>query len=91
MMGGEHGRIASRFRDQSRELRKKAKQEMIGNRAEAGKAFINEAAALEQADELLAGKDEKVEDQDAKKPGAHRGRDRRRTRGRASLTISDRG
>ena len=32
---------------------KKGAAELIGNRAEAGKAFINEAAALEQADELL--------------------------------------
>ena len=47
------------YRDQSRELRKKAQQELIGNRAEAGKAFINEAAALEQAEELLARKDDK--------------------------------
>jgi len=62
------------FRDQSRELRAKAQQELIGNRAEAGKAFINEAAALEQADELLARKDDKGADNDAEKaseiPGA---------------------
>ena len=54
------------FRDQSRELRQKAQQELIGNRAEAGKAFINEAAALEQADELLARKDDKAENEDAR-------------------------
>ena len=42
------------FRDQSRELRQKAPESFSGFRAEAGKAFINEAAALEQADELLA-------------------------------------
>ena len=70
-MGGMGGGMPSQqFRNQSRDLRQKAQQEMIGNRAEAGKAFINEAAALEQADELLAGKDEKDDKEDAKKPGA---------------------
>jgi Domain of unknown function (DUF4139)/N-terminal domain of unknown function (DUF4140) len=57
MMGGN---VANQmFRDQSRALRKKAQEELIGNRAEAGRAFINEAAALEQAQELLARKDDK--------------------------------
>jgi uncharacterized protein (TIGR02231 family) len=58
------------FRDQSRELRKKAQEELIGNRVEAGKAFINEAAALEQAQELLARKDDKEAGADATKPDA---------------------
>ena len=58
------------YRDQSRELRKKAQEELIGNRAEAGKAFLNEAAAVEQAQELLARKDEKEVDADANKPDA---------------------
>jgi Domain of unknown function (DUF4139)/N-terminal domain of unknown function (DUF4140) len=56
------GRVGQLFRDQSRELRQKAQVELLGNRVEAGKNFINEAAALEQADELLAKKDDsKVE------------------------------
>ncbi len=74
MMGGMGaGMGGQRFRDQSRELRQRAQQELIGNRAEAGKAFINEAAALEQADDLLAGKDKDEQapnGDDAKKPGA---------------------
>ena len=59
-MGGGMGVMAleggqsQMFRDQSRELRQKAQAELLGNRVEAGKNFINEAAALEQADELLA-------------------------------------
>jgi hypothetical protein len=64
MMGGAGpmmgGKLANQmFRDQSHELRKKAQQEQIVNPAEAGRAFINEAAALEQAQELLARKDDK--------------------------------
>ncbi len=59
MGGGMNGQI---FRDQSRELREKAQKELIGNRFDAGKNFINEAAALEQAVELLARKDAKAED-----------------------------
>jgi Domain of unknown function (DUF4139)/N-terminal domain of unknown function (DUF4140) len=76
MMGGSVGRMMGvdaanqMFRDQSRELRKKAQLELIGNRAEAGKAFINEAAALEQAEELLARKDEKEVGAEAKEPDA---------------------
>ena len=57
------------FRDQSRELRQKAQAEIIGNRALEGQNFINEAAALEQADELLAKKDDKPGDQDADRAG----------------------
>ncbi len=61
MMGGGAGggRDSRMFRDQSRELRKKAQEELIGQRVETGQNFINAAAALEQADELLAKKDEK--------------------------------
>jgi uncharacterized protein (TIGR02231 family) len=68
-MGGRLGteKMSQMFRDQSRDLRLKAQQELIGNRAEAGKAFINEAAALEQADELLARKDDKAENEDVPK------------------------
>jgi hypothetical protein len=72
-MGGMMGANAANrmyYRDQSRELRKKAQEELIGNRAEAGKAFLNEAAAVEQAQELLARKDEKEVDADANKPDA---------------------
>jgi Domain of unknown function (DUF4139)/N-terminal domain of unknown function (DUF4140) len=69
-MGGGRSFDATRqmFHDQSQELRKKAQEELIGNRAEAGKAFINEAAAIEQAQELLARKDEKEADDGANKP-----------------------
>jgi hypothetical protein len=72
-MGGMMGANAANrmyYRDQSRELRKKAQEELIGNRAEAGKAFLNEAAAVEQAQELLARKDDKEVDADANKPDA---------------------
>ncbi len=70
MAGGMGGQMGGQgFRDQSRDLRRKAQQEMIANPGTTGKAFINEAAALEQADELLAGKDENVEKEDAKKTG----------------------
>jgi uncharacterized protein (TIGR02231 family) len=62
------GRATQMFRDQSRELRQKAQAELLGNRVEAGKNFINEAAALEQTDELLARKDEKAENQAPEKP-----------------------
>jgi hypothetical protein len=59
MMGGAG--MSRMFRDQSRELRQRAQQELIGNRAESGKVFMNEAAALEQAVELLARKDDNEE------------------------------
>ncbi len=66
MMGGAGGgmggmRSSQMYRDQSRELRQKAQRELIVNNPEGGKAFINEAAALEQADELLARKDDRDE------------------------------
>jgi Domain of unknown function (DUF4139) len=68
-MGGPQGLTkalpSQRFRDQSRELRQKAQQELLGNRTETGKAFINEAAALEQTDELLARKDDNADHEDA--------------------------
>jgi len=61
-MGGGMGN-SQMFRDQSRELRKKANAELIGKNPLEGQNFINAAAALEQADELLAKKDDKAEDQ----------------------------
>jgi hypothetical protein len=68
-MGGGMGLQSSQmFREKSRELRKKAQDELIGNRDEAGKNFINEAAALEQADELLARKDDKAGTNEPDKP-----------------------
>ena len=80
MMGGMGGggmggmRSSQMFRDQSRELRQKAQRELIVNNPEGGKAFINDAAALEQADELLAKaddrEDKKSEAQSARKPEA---------------------
>jgi hypothetical protein len=72
-MGGMAGldlKSTQMFRDQSRELRQKAQAELIGNRVENGKAFINEAAALEQAAELLAKKDDKAGEAEAGKPNA---------------------
>jgi hypothetical protein len=74
-MGGSMGmmsmgrRDGQMFRDQSRGLRQRAQAELLGNRVEAGKNFINEAAALEQADELLAKKDEKGENQEPDRAG----------------------
>jgi hypothetical protein len=47
-----------------------AQQELLGNRTEAGKAFINEAAALEQTDELLARKDDNADKEEAQMPDA---------------------
>jgi hypothetical protein len=77
-MGG--GNMSRMFRDQSRELREKAKQQFWARSVEAGKAFINEAAALEQAVELLARKDDNLGDDTAQKtparesaPAAHEG------------------
>jgi hypothetical protein len=65
-MGGMGGAMESKqmsnlFRDQSQALRKKAQEELIGQRAEAGKQFINEAAAFEQTEELLARKDDQAD------------------------------
>ena len=59
-MGGMGGgmRNSQMAREQSQQLRKKAQQELITNNPFNAKEFINEAAALEQADELLALKDE---------------------------------
>jgi hypothetical protein len=74
MMGGMGGGMGLQTTEmllvQSRALREKAQQELIGNRVEAGKNFINEAAALEQAQELLAKKDEKGGEAQADKPNA---------------------
>jgi hypothetical protein len=49
---------AQMFRDQSRLMREKAQAELLGNRVDAAKNFINGAAALEQAEELLARKED---------------------------------
>ncbi len=74
MMSGPQGGVnrspAQGLRDQSRELRQKAQIELLGNRNETGKAFINEAAALEQADELLARKDDAADKEEAQMPDA---------------------
>ena len=78
--------MSQMFRDQSRELRKKAQQELIGNRVEAGKAFINEAAALEQAEELLARKDDKEVRAEADEPDGAARRDRRARRAERHLS-----
>jgi hypothetical protein len=67
-MGGAD--MSKNFREQSRELRSKAQQELNYNRAEKGREFMNEAAALEQAVELLARKDDKVENDLEQKPPA---------------------
>ena len=68
MGGGGMGqaRNSQMFRDQSRELRKKAQQELMTNNAVVAKGYINEAAALEQTDELFAQKDDEAKD--AKSP-----------------------
>jgi hypothetical protein len=58
-MGGGMGSMSQQFRAQSSALRKKAQQELIGNNTRVGGDYINEAAALEQADELLARKDDR--------------------------------
>jgi hypothetical protein len=67
---GEPTQSAVAVQDQSRALRKKAQEELIGQRAEEGKSLINAAAALEQAYDLLAGKDEPNEKAEAKEPQA---------------------
>jgi hypothetical protein len=51
-------------------IEQQAQQELLGNRTEAGKAFINEAAALEQTDELLARKDDNADKEEAQMPDA---------------------
>jgi hypothetical protein len=74
MMSGPQGGVnrfpEQGFRDKSRDLRQKAQIELLGNRNDTGKAFINEAAALEQADELLARKDDAADNEDAQAPAA---------------------
>jgi hypothetical protein len=52
---------STQFRDQSRDLRRKAQKELISNNFAVGGTYINEAAALEQTDELLARKDDREE------------------------------
>jgi Domain of unknown function (DUF4139)/N-terminal domain of unknown function (DUF4140) len=67
---GQPAQSAVAVQDQSRELRRQAQAELIGQRVEAGKTLINEAAALEQAYDLLAGKDEQADSAEAKEPQA---------------------
>ena len=53
--------LGAQNREQSQALRQQAQQQIIGNKIEEGGAIINEAAALEQTEELLAAqKDEPV-------------------------------
>jgi hypothetical protein len=59
-MGG-FGLNRAQIRDQSRDLRRKAQEELISNNPKVGGTYINEAAALEQTDELLARKDDREE------------------------------
>ena len=66
MMDGTSMAAADELRDQSRSLREQAQKQMISNNAEAGGAIINEAAALEQTEELLA---KAKDDRDEQKPG----------------------
>ena len=71
MLDGTKTVAADDLRAQSRSLRVQAQQQMISNNAEAGGAIINQAAALEQTEELFAkAKDER----DEKAPGEDRGR-----------------
>jgi hypothetical protein len=65
MGGGGFGLSRDAIRSQSRVLREKGNRELIDNNFKAGGAYINEAAALEQAVELLARRDDRDE-----KPGA---------------------
>ncbi len=48
-------------RAQARAFRGQAQQAMVGNDAKAGGAFLNEAAALDQAEELLAADEDREE------------------------------
>lgn len=62
-MGGMGGGLllGAQNREQSRALRLQAQQELNGNNFQVGGAIINDAAALEQTQELLAGqKDEEA-------------------------------
>src|SRR5205085_57447 len=52
MMDGTSMVAADDLRAQSRSLREQAQKQMISNNAEAGGAIINQAAALEQTEEL---------------------------------------
>ena len=71
MLGGTSTAAADALRAQSRSLREQAQKQMISNNAEAGGAIINQAAALEQTEELFANaKDER----DEQGPGEDRGR-----------------
>ena len=56
-MGGM-GMMGEQFRAQSRDFRAKANKELMSKNVREGNDFINQAAALEQAEELLTRKDE---------------------------------
>jgi hypothetical protein len=71
MLNGTSTAAAVELRAQSRSLRAQAQQQMINNNAEAGGAIINEAAALEQTEELFA---RARDDRDEKEPGGDRGK-----------------
>jgi hypothetical protein len=51
--GADGAALGRQFRDQSLSLRKKAQKELIDNNVKLGGVYINEAAALEQCEELL--------------------------------------
>lgn len=67
-MGGRAEDLSKQLRGQSQSLRDRANKEMIGNNKKAGENAINEAAALEQTDELLARKDDRDDKAEPKRP-----------------------
>jgi Domain of unknown function (DUF4139)/N-terminal domain of unknown function (DUF4140) len=71
MMNGTSMAAADELRAQSRSLREQAQKQMISNNAEAGGAIINQAAALEQTEELFA---KAKDDRDDQKLGGNQGR-----------------
>ena len=71
IMDGTSMAAADALRAQSRLLREQAQKQMNSNNAVAGGAIINEAAALEQTEELFA---KAKDDRDDKKPGGDQGR-----------------
>ena len=71
MMDGTTTVAADALRAQSRSLREQAQQQMISNNAVAGGAIINQAAALEQTEELFA---KAKDDRDDQKPGGDQDR-----------------
>ena len=95
MMGnGPQGRRRGRRPNVSRPVARaaqKAQRRTDRQSGGGGQGFINEAAALEQADELLARKDEQRRRRRTRtRAGRGRCRSRRRTKGRASPIISAR-